>query len=52
MNLVDVILCMKVFGFGDIEWFLFINMLVVKLICLGYVLLEELGVIENLKDEG
>jgi ATP-dependent helicase HrpA len=44
-NLADVILRMKVFGFGDIERFPFINAPPAKAVRAGYQLLEELGAI-------
>jgi ATP-dependent helicase HrpA len=42
-NLADVILRMKVFGFGDIERFPFLNAPPAKAVRAGYQLLEELG---------
>jgi len=46
-NLADVILRMKAFGLGDIERFPFINMPAAKSIRAGYVLLEELGALDE-----
>jgi ATP-dependent helicase HrpA len=44
-NLADVILRMKVFGFGEIERFPFLNAPPAKAVRAGYQLLEELGAI-------
>lgn len=51
-NLADVILRMKAFGLGDIERFPFINMPAAKSIRAGYLLLEELGALEEPRSGG
>jgi ATP-dependent helicase HrpA len=51
-NLADVILRMKVFGFGEIERFPFINAPPAKAVRAGYQLLEELGAIAPAGEAG